>query len=725
MNNVDVIIPVYRGLDETRDCIVTAARSLPTWANLVVINDCSPEPELTQWLRDNSTAYNYALHENKDNLGFVATVNFGMSLNQDNDVLLLNSDVEVANSNWLERIREGAYADDTIGSVTPFSNNATICSFPNFCEDNELLLGLSVDQLDQHFSQLQLEQNYVSVPTGVGFCMYIKRKCLDDVGLFDVETFGKGYGEENDWCQRAIKKGWLNTHQLNVFAYHKGGVSFAAEQDPRKERALVILNDLHPNYQPDVMAFIADDPAKLARIKALMSIIADDKRKKVVMVAHGMGGGVIHHIDELESYYADELITLLLQPISDSIVKLTFKTGTKCNDLMYFSNEAQFAELVCVLKAMNVSLVHYHHIMGVSEKVLNLHHDLDCAYDVTVHDFYFINGNPTLTNVDGRFCLEDTDFEQQCAERYPLHVSVDVWQKSQARFLENAQRVIFPSRSTLDIYNRFYSLPNGIAAWHLDTERDALLTDKYAPKTADSSQPLKVVVLGALSMEKGAVVLEDVAKQIPQKDIEFHLMGYAFRELDAVITHGAYDNNDLVSLINEINPDVIWFPAQWPETYCYTLSSALQCDAVIVAPDIGAFPERLVNCKRAIIAPWQQSTEAWCEFWSQLKQGRAEFNACKDGAYQAEPAFYLNSYLQDIKAVDKPASPISMPDSLLKQFLTSDIEHQLERNEQILRYLIKLRGHPVVAKLARMVPVSLQRKVKRMLSKRPIHELMK
>ena len=77
--------------------------------------------------------------------------------------------------------------------------------------------------------------------------MYIRRDRLDDVGYFDEATFGKGYGEENDWCQRAEKRGWTNYHQLNVFAYHKGGVSFAEEGEPPKH-AISVMGDASVPY---------------------------------------------------------------------------------------------------------------------------------------------------------------------------------------------------------------------------------------------------------------------------------------------------------------------------------------------------------------------------------------------------------------------------------------------------------------------------------------------
>lgn len=39
--------------------------------------------------------------------------------------------------------------------------------------------------------------------------------------------------------------------------------------------------------------------------------------------------------------------------------------------------------------------------------------------------------------------------------------------------------------------------------------------------------------------------------------------------------------------------DLIWFPAQWPETYSYTLSACLLGGWPVVAPDLGAFAEKV------------------------------------------------------------------------------------------------------------------------------------
>ena len=98
---------------------------------------------------------------------------------------------------------------------------------------------------------------------------------LKEVGLLDEETFGKGYGEENDWCQRAIKAGYKNVHADNLFVYHKHGGSFMSEEKKR----LIAENSeklfaRYPDYKREVGAFCAIDPAKKERLYAMIRLMS-------------------------------------------------------------------------------------------------------------------------------------------------------------------------------------------------------------------------------------------------------------------------------------------------------------------------------------------------------------------------------------------------------------------------------------------------------------------
>src|SRR5262245_53833550 len=148
--------------------------------------------------------------------GFVAAVNRGMSAS-DRDVILLNSDTQVT-ARWVAKLQEAAGSAPEIDPVTPFSNSATICSLPRFLEANALPGGWYADR----FARLVEERSRRArprLPTGVGVCLYIKRKVLDQVGLFDEKSFGEGYGEESEFCMRALKAGYVHVLDDATFIF--------------------------------------------------------------------------------------------------------------------------------------------------------------------------------------------------------------------------------------------------------------------------------------------------------------------------------------------------------------------------------------------------------------------------------------------------------------------------------------------------------------------------
>ena len=184
---IDVIIPVYKGLQQTRRCIDGVLKSRQaTPFEIVAVDDASPDPDITRYLDELAAQGRITLVRNESNLGFVQSVNRGMALHPDRDVVLLNSDTEVAND-WLDRLRHAADAHPHVGTVTPFSNNATICSYPfeGWSAGVPGTLGLAT--FDRLFASTNAGRT-VDLPTAVGFCMFIRRACLDQVGLFDALT---------------------------------------------------------------------------------------------------------------------------------------------------------------------------------------------------------------------------------------------------------------------------------------------------------------------------------------------------------------------------------------------------------------------------------------------------------------------------------------------------------------------------------------------------------
>jgi glycosyltransferase involved in cell wall biosynthesis len=213
----------------------------------------------------------------------------------DRDVILLNSDTEVT-ARWLEKLQEAAYSHPAIATVTPFSNNATIASLPRFAEVNALPAGWSADRFAALVERAAARER-PRLPTGVGVCLYIKRKALDRLGRFDEERFGLGYGEESEFCFRALKAGFLNVLDDATFIYHAGQRSFGSSRSSRVKAAHRAMRRLHPEYLPTVASFLRADPLKPARERVLAELRRSELRgdklpraggpRRVLHLVHG------------------------------------------------------------------------------------------------------------------------------------------------------------------------------------------------------------------------------------------------------------------------------------------------------------------------------------------------------------------------------------------------------------------------------------------------------
>ena len=595
---VTIVIPVYGGFDDTRNCIESVLASTYTSAaKVVVINDASPEPDLVAWLNDN--AERFTLLHNERNLGFVGTVNRGMALYPHNDVVLVNSDTELS-GDWLDRLQTAAYSDARIGSVTPFSNNATICSYPIFCQDNELPEGYTPEQLDQVFAEVNTGQ-LVDIPTAVGFCMFIRRDCLNDAGLFDAKLFGRGYGEENEFCMRSAQRGWRHVLTGDTFVYHKGGVSFAETQSEHQRHGHKVLTRLYPHYDAVIQQHIAENPARSLRFSVDAALARRSELPVVVVINHCRGGGTERHVLDFAQQLDGQAYVYLLTPEFENgpVYLRPFSSPQRAG--LVFDPHTQMPQLLETLRWLGVARLHYHHTIGLPQPILLLPEQLPCSYDFTVHDYYFACPQVTLADEQGRYCgAPDEAGCNTCLAQRPApdNQSITQWRQFGAQLLNGAERVFVPSYDTLIRMQGYFPQANFILAMHEPSLQPVAVT---LPEL-QNDEPLRILALGALSVFKGADVLEACALQAraQRAPLQFHLLGYAYRPLRGkpfshLQVHGAYQDADLPELIAEIKPHVVWFPGSCPETHSYTLSAVLEAGLPVVATNIGAFSERLAE----------------------------------------------------------------------------------------------------------------------------------
>lgn len=612
-----VVVPVYKGYEGTLRCLYSVLSSPVSGGyRLLVVDDCSPEPELSRALAELAGRGLFELLVNERNQGFVKSVNRAMRAAQGADVVLLNSDTEVF-GDWLDRLRASAYARPRIGTVTPLTNSGTIASYPRFVRDNHAQLELSPAELDALASQA-LRGQTVEIPTCVGFCVYITSACLDEVGLFDEESFGRGYGEENDFSLRALQAGWQHVLTGDVFVRHYGSMSFGDSASALQRAGLAVLRQRYPDYEKIVAEHIRQDPAAVLRRRLDLARLqrARNARPSLLLALHGLGGGTVRHVEDLaRELDAGGVFALKLRPHLQSVVL----SGTGCGplpNLAYPWSEQPDDQLVADLHALEVGHLHVHHLQGYdegAERLPRLADALGLQYDVTLHDFMTVCPRVDMVDHTRRFCGGPAREKcRACVKRNGTpfgRVDIGDWQDQHAGYLRGARAVFVPSRDTA---GHVCSAVPGLSVQvrpHPEEE-----PGEVVPRAARHSAGGKVhvAVLGAISVGKGSDVLLALARDAVERGLplQYHVFGYTnddarFTGLGAISMSGRYEAADLPALVEASQATLALFPAVGPETFSYTLSEAVDLGLHPVCFDLGSLPERLHAWGRGTVLPFQ------------------------------------------------------------------------------------------------------------------------
>ncbi len=604
---VDVVVPVYKGRAETLRCLFSVLSAInKTPYELVVINDASPDPDLTADLVRLAGRGLFSLSANAGNRGFVYTVNRGMAMHDERDVALLNSDTEVY-GDWLDRLRQASRRHQRTGTVTPLSNNATICSYPRFLHDNPYPLEIGYEALDA----LAAEANAgveAEAPTAVGFCMYIRRDCLKETGLFDEDAFGKGYGEENDFCQRAIRKGWRNIIVADVFVRHWGSTSFQGERANRVQSALRVLDKRYPDYQKDVRQFIEQDALAAARRELdWVRLKAQAAAENVLIVCHSRGGGAERHVQEdTRELLAAGVGVFYMRPQRGhpSHVQIAHPFCKTLPNLEPFSL-ADIEALGTALGELGITRIHTHGLVDFApdapERIKALAQLLGVPLWVDVHDYKVICPRINLIDREGRYCGEPAD-EAHCdaclvREGNDFGVrSIRDWRAMHHQVLRAAERILVPDQDVADRLARYYPDFEFTVSPH--EEIDSVGVEIQRPTLA-AGERLRIVIIGAIGKMKGYDILLACARDAKKRrlPLDFILLGYSMDdsrlEQAGVTVTGRYLEQEALDKLHALAPHVVWLPSTWPETYSYTLSLALQGGYPVFSFDLGAIARRL------------------------------------------------------------------------------------------------------------------------------------
>lgn len=230
---VDIVVCVHNALADVKQCLESIVRYTHPPYSLILIDDGS-DADTQTYLQGFASSQGALLVRNEQAKGYTFAANQGLARSTADYLVLLNSDT-VVTLNWLDRMIGCAESDPCIGLVGPLSNSATWQSIPEVFrldgdwEENKLPEGITIADMGMLVGKYS-GRLYPRPPFLNGFCLMIKRQVIQQIGHFDEDTFGKGYGEENDYCLRALKAGWQLAVADDAFIYHAQSRSYSHER---------------------------------------------------------------------------------------------------------------------------------------------------------------------------------------------------------------------------------------------------------------------------------------------------------------------------------------------------------------------------------------------------------------------------------------------------------------------------------------------------------------
>lgn len=597
-NKVDIIIPIYNGYDYLTNLFDGIKSNTDLNYRLIVINDKSSDLRVLPLLNNYQEIFGskMLLVNNEENLGFVKTINKGLSLAKEN-VIILNSDVIVP-KNWASRLLEPIIKNDKVASVTPFSNAATIFSLPQNNFDNDF--NEDLEQVNNKIQNINLPAGSLKFPTGVGFCMAMNKKTIKEIGGLD-EIFEKGYAEENDWCQRAIKRGYINTIAPNLFVWHKHGGSFnnKEKQDLLKSH-LKILKKRYPNYSKSIKNLLKDGKYLSIRFWAELLYINAVAKTTEIWFDHICGGGTetytFNKINELKN----ETLIIRIQNgwnnnFTISYYYKEYKNKIIINSLLDI--EVMLKQLIPDLIVVN-NLATYKNIYETLNFIKKIKSDIGTKISFRAHDLQFICPSIRMINSEHKYCYcTDTKICQNCFKQFKkLPISIDnieEWQKNWFNFLNDiVDEIIVFSNSTKKILLTF--CPN-------TENKISVIPHSVTPLrkvTIEKHDKINICILGKITIDKGALIIKEIDKLLPQYPklnikVLGNVKGSIRRHLKNVKVLGKYKVANLSNLIEKEQIDIVFIPSVWPETFSYTTAEAMSMGLPVACFDIGAPAERV------------------------------------------------------------------------------------------------------------------------------------
>lgn len=628
---VTIVLPVYNAFDLLTESLDRVDRNTDVPWHLVLIEDASSDPRVRPWLQDWAAARTdrVTLLLNERNLGFIGSVNLGLAVaaQRGGPVILLNSDALVPKG-WASRLLHPMLGDDRIASVTPMSNDATILTVPWIAGRIPLQAG-TADRIDAVARGLS-SQARAEIPTGVGFCMAMSRAALDRVPALDP-AFGRGYGEEVDWCRKTVAAGMIHLGIGNLFVEHRGGESFgSAAKALALESSARIISARYPEFEGEVGRFIASDPLMTARLTlALAWAAAMDPDPIHIYLGHSLGGGAEHWLAARIAQRAREsrpTIVVRVGGVRRFAIELHADGGA-------LTGETDEIDLVRSL-ILTIPRRRILYSCGVGDErpwelpglLCDLSADGDSVLEILFHDYFPISPSLNLLNADGRYTgvppADSSDSAHQIAGPEG-QIGLLSWRERWSAAILQAKQLTVFSRSSIEIVLAAWPGVRGKIAY----QPHEVLFDMPPLAPGKDDGPGVIGILGAIGAVKGAQFVSDLAHYFERHPgaPELVIVGefdHSFALPPSVRVTGRYDPDVLPKVLSTHGITAWLMPSVWPETFSFTTREMLATGLPVMAFDLGAQGEAVRAAANGhIVAP---DPEAIHDCYRRLRGERQE-----------------------------------------------------------------------------------------------------
>jgi len=205
-------------------------------------------------------------------------------------------------------------------------------------------------------------------------------------------------------------------------------------------------------------------------------------------------------------------------------------------------------------------------------------------------------------------------------------------------------------------------LPNITVAPHAEPRLHGVTP--VVPRVGSPRGSLRIAVVGAIGRVKGFEVLVRMVERAARDRMPFFLTVIGFtsddewlkRYKNAQVT-GPYKHAELKEKLDAVDPDFVFLPSIWPETYSYVLSEVWEAGYPVVAFDIGAPAARIKAMGGGVVIPFTRDSRVVLDA---LMEARDRVAALEPMVPEATAIPSLDAYYAQPGAAGDAAAPRAM-----------------------------------------------------------------